>query len=52
MKKKMIPEVYEHGNKSADVATVLGFFLSVLMVIINIGKKWTMPIRDWGMILQ
>jgi ZIP family zinc transporter len=31
----MIPEAYEHGKKAAGVATVLGFFLSVLMVIVE-----------------
>jgi len=29
----MIPEAYEHGGKLAGVATVLGFFLSVSMII-------------------
>ena len=29
----MIPEAYEHGGKLAGVFTVLGFFLSVAMVI-------------------
>ncbi len=31
----MIPEAYEHGGKLAGVATVLGFFLSVSMVILE-----------------
>jgi ZIP family zinc transporter len=31
----MIPEAYEHAKKAAGVATVLGFFLSVLMVIVE-----------------
>jgi ZIP family zinc transporter len=31
----MIPEAYEHGKKSAGVATVLGFFMSVSMVILE-----------------
>jgi len=29
----MIPEAYEHGGKLAGVTTVLGFFLSVAMII-------------------
>ena len=29
----MIPEAYEHGKKLAGVFTVLGFFVSVAMVI-------------------
>jgi zinc transporter, ZIP family len=31
----MIPEAYEHGGKLAGVFTVLGFFLSVSMVILE-----------------
>jgi ZIP family zinc transporter len=31
----MIPEAYEHGGKLAGVATVLGFFLSVSMIILE-----------------
>ena len=31
----MIPEAYEHGGKLAGVATVLGFFLSVSIVILE-----------------
>jgi zinc transporter, ZIP family len=31
----MIPEAYDHGGKLAGVATVLGFFLSVSMVILE-----------------
>ncbi|HEY6144174.1 MAG TPA: hypothetical protein VIV55_12240 [Flavobacterium sp.] len=29
----MIPEAYEHGGKLAGIATVLGFFVSVCMVV-------------------
>lgn len=31
----MIPEAYEHGGKLAGIFTVLGFFLSVAMVILE-----------------
>jgi ZIP family zinc transporter len=31
----MIPEAYEHGGRHAGVATVLGFFLAVSMVILE-----------------
>jgi ZIP family zinc transporter len=31
----MIPEAYEHGGKLAGVFTVLGFFLSVTMIILE-----------------
>ena len=31
----MIPEAYEHGGKLAGVFTVLGFFVSVVMVILE-----------------
>lgn len=31
----MIPEAYEHGGKLAGVTTVLGFFLSVAMIIME-----------------
>jgi len=31
----MIPEAYEHGGKLAGVFTVIGFFLSVSMVILE-----------------
>ena len=31
----MIPEAYEHGGKLAGVFTVLGFFLSVSMIILE-----------------
>jgi len=31
----MIPESYEHGGKLAGIFTVLGFFLSVAMVILE-----------------
>jgi ZIP family zinc transporter len=31
----MIPEAYEHGGKLAGVATVLGFFVSVSVVILE-----------------
>lgn len=31
----MIPEAYEHGGKLAGVATVLGFFLSVSIIIME-----------------
>jgi len=31
----MIPEAYEHGGRYAGVATVLGFFLAVSMVILE-----------------
>jgi ZIP family zinc transporter len=31
----MIPEAYEHGKKSAGVATVFGFFISVSIVIVE-----------------
>jgi ZIP family zinc transporter len=31
----MIPEAYEHGRKLAGVSTVLGFFVSVAMVILE-----------------
>jgi len=31
----MIPEAYEHGGKLAGVFTVLGFFVSVAMVILE-----------------
>jgi ZIP family zinc transporter len=31
----MIPEAYEHGGRFAGVATVLGFFLAVSMVILE-----------------
>jgi ZIP family zinc transporter len=31
----MIPEAYEHGKKSAGVATVFGFFISVSIVIME-----------------
>lgn len=31
----MIPEAYEHGGKHAGVATVLGFFLSVSIIILE-----------------
>ena len=31
----MIPEAYEHGEKHAGVATVLGFFLSVSIIILE-----------------
>jgi len=31
----MIPEAYEHGGKLAGVFTVLGFFVSVSMVILE-----------------
>ncbi len=31
----MIPEAFEHGGKLAGVATVLGFFISVCMVILE-----------------
>jgi zinc transporter, ZIP family len=31
----MIPEAYEHGGKLAGVFTVMGFFVSVLMVILE-----------------
>lgn len=31
----MIPEAYEHGGRYAGVATVLGFFLAVAMVIVE-----------------
>lgn len=31
----MIPEAYEHGGKLAGVATVMGFFLSVSIVILE-----------------
>ncbi len=31
----MIPEAYEHSGKIAGVATVLGFFLAVLMIIVE-----------------
>jgi ZIP family zinc transporter len=31
----MIPEAYEHGGKLAGVATVLGFFLSVSMIVME-----------------
>ena len=31
----MIPEAYEHGGKLAGVFTVLGFFLSVAMIILE-----------------
>lgn len=31
----MIPEAYEHGGKSAGVATVLGFFLAVVMILLE-----------------
>jgi ZIP family zinc transporter len=31
----MIPEAYEHGGKLAGVFTVLGFFISVSMVIME-----------------
>jgi zinc transporter, ZIP family len=31
----MIPEAYEHGGKLAGIFTVLGFFLSVTMVILE-----------------
>jgi len=29
----MIPEAYEHGGKLAGVFTVLGFFVSVCVVV-------------------
>ncbi|PWA08741.1 ZIP family metal transporter [Flavobacterium laiguense] len=31
----MIPEAYEHGGKHAGVATVLGFFLSISIIILE-----------------
>jgi ZIP family zinc transporter len=31
----MIPEAYEHGGKLAGVFTILGFFISVSMVIME-----------------
>jgi len=31
----MMPEAYEHGGKIAGVSTVLGFFISVAMVILE-----------------
>jgi zinc transporter, ZIP family len=31
----MIPEAYEHGGKLAGVFTVMGFFVSVMMVILE-----------------
>ncbi len=31
----MIPEAYEHGGKLAGVFTVLGFFVSVCMIIVE-----------------
>jgi zinc transporter, ZIP family len=31
----MIPEAYEHGGKLAGVFTVMGFFVSVMMVIVE-----------------
>ena len=31
----MIPEAYEHGGKLAGIFTVLGFFVSVTMVILE-----------------
>jgi ZIP family zinc transporter len=31
----MIPEAYEHGGKLAGVFTVLGFFISLMVVILE-----------------
>jgi len=31
----MIPESYEHGGKLSGIFTVLGFFISVAMVILE-----------------
>jgi ZIP family zinc transporter len=31
----MMPEAYEHGGRYAGVATVLGFFLAVSMIILE-----------------
>jgi ZIP family zinc transporter len=34
----MIPEAYEHGGKLAGIFTVLGFFVSVAMVILEYSR--------------
>jgi zinc transporter, ZIP family len=34
----MIPEAYEHGGKLAGISTVLGFFVSVVMVVFETMK--------------
>jgi ZIP family zinc transporter len=31
----MMPEAYEHGGKLAGVLTVLGFFVSVVIVVLE-----------------
>jgi len=39
----MIPEAYEHGGKLAGIFTVLGFFISVVVVMMEAMNKPGMP---------
>jgi ZIP family zinc transporter len=39
----MIPEAYEHGGKLAGIFTVLGFFISVVVVMMEVMNKPGMP---------